>query len=118
MLQYQILAWLRDEIVSNPRDICARFRHNSGALTRVIDQLAERGFLMRARRDRDRRKIELEITSNGLSKINNLIPLVVDKLNLALKDFSAAEAQELMRLLLKFNASMQSALEPKAKADA
>lgn len=112
LVQYQVLALLRDGIAVNPKDICAQFRHNSGALTRVIDQLAERGLLERSRRDRDRRKVELELTPAGREVIESLIPLVVDKLNLALADFSSEEVGELMRLLLKLNVSLQSAVEP------
>src|SRR3984885_9308304 len=108
-VQYVIMSWLRDGIAVNPKDICAQFRHNSGALTRVIDQLAERGLLERSRRDRDRRKVELELTPAGREVIESLIPLVVDKLNLALADFSSEEVGELMRLLLKLNVSLQSA---------
>lgn len=110
-VQYQILSWLRDGIAVNPKDLCAQFRHNSGALTRVIDQLAERGFVERARRNRDRRKVELELTPAGRKIIETLIPLVVDKLNLALADFSAAEVQELLRLLMKLNGSLQHTVE-------
>ena len=54
-VQYQIMVGLRDGIAVNPKDLCAQIRHDSGALTRVIDQLAERGLLERSRRDRDRR---------------------------------------------------------------
>jgi len=50
-LQYVILSWLRDGIALNPKDICAQYRHDSGALTRVIDQLAQRGLLERVRRE-------------------------------------------------------------------
>src|ERR1700684_3472079 len=64
-IQYVSLSWLRDGIAVNPKDICVQFRHDSGALTRVIDQLAERGFLERIRRDRDRRKVELQLTAAG-----------------------------------------------------
>src|ERR1700678_896857 len=80
-IQYVILSWLRDGIAVNPRDFCEKFRHDSGALTRVIDQLAERGLLERARRDRDRRKVELQLTALGRETIEGLIPLVVEKLN-------------------------------------
>jgi len=116
-VQYQILAWLRDGIAVNPKDICAQFRHNSGALTRVIDQLAERGLLERARRDRDRRKVELELTPAGRAVVETLIPLVVEKLNEALADFSSAEVQEFKRLLLKLNVTLQSAVEPAASVN-
>jgi DNA-binding MarR family transcriptional regulator len=111
-IQYVILAWLREGIAVNPRDICVQFRHDSGALTRVIDQLAERGLLERVRRDRDRRKVELQLTPAGLAAIEGLIPLIVEKLNLALADFSGAEFAEFFRLLTKLNTTLQSAVEP------
>jgi DNA-binding MarR family transcriptional regulator len=117
-VQYQILAWLRDGIAVNPKDLCAQFRHNSGALTRVIDQLAERGLLERSRRDRDRRKVELELTPAGREVVERLIPLVVGKLNLALADFSSAEVQEFTRLLLKLNGTLLSTVEPAAAVEA
>jgi DNA-binding MarR family transcriptional regulator len=113
-IQYVIMSWLRDGIAVNPKDICAQYRHDSGALTRVIDQLAERGLLERVRRDRDRRKVELQLTPAGRDAIERLIPLVVDKLNLALGDFTTVEVQELLRLLMKLNASLQSSVEPAA----
>jgi DNA-binding MarR family transcriptional regulator len=107
-IQYVILAALRDGIAVNPKDICSQFRHDSGALTRVIDQLAERGLLERVRRDRDRRKVELELTPAGRTAIESLIPLVVDKLNLMLVDFTKAEVREFLRVLIKLNTSLQS----------
>ncbi len=115
-IQYVILSWLRDGIAVNPKDICFQFRHDSGALTRVIDQLAERGLLERMRRDRDRRKVELQLTPAGLETVEGLIPLVVEKLNLALADFSSAEVQEFLRLLIKLNTTLQSTVEPRAAA--
>jgi DNA-binding MarR family transcriptional regulator len=111
-VQYVILSWLRDGIALNPKDICFQFRHNSGALTRVIDQLAARGLLERIRRDRDRRKVELQLTAGGRETIEILIPLVVQKLNLALEDFSSAEVEEFLRLLIKLNTTLQSTVEP------
>ena len=111
-IQYVILSWLRDGIAVSPKDICTQFRHDSGALTRVIDQLAERGLLERIRRDRDRRKVELQLTPSGRETIESLIPLVVDKLNLALAEFSTAEVHELRRLLVKLNSRLQSTVSP------
>src|SRR6202051_1991941 len=111
-IQWVILSWLRDGIAVNPKDICIQYRHDSGALTRVIDQLAERGLLERVRRDRDRRKVELQLTPAGLEAINGVIPDVVEKLNLALADFSGAEFEEFLRLLVKLDNTLQSAVKP------
>jgi DNA-binding MarR family transcriptional regulator len=111
-IQYVILSWLRDGIAVNPKDICLQFRHDSGALTRVIDQLAERGLLERVRRDRDRRKVELQLTPAGRETIEGLIPPVVEKLNLALAEFTIPEVLELRRLLVKLNTRLQSTVSP------
>jgi DNA-binding MarR family transcriptional regulator len=117
-VQYVILSWLRDGIAVNPRDICTQYRHDSGALTRVIDQLAERGLLERIRRDKDRRKVELQLTSQGRDVIEGLIPTVIDVLNTVLSDFTTEEFHELVRLTVKLNNSLQATLDASAKVEA
>jgi DNA-binding MarR family transcriptional regulator len=116
-IHYVILTWVRDGIAVNAKDICIQYRHDSGALTRVIDQLEERGLLERVRRGNDRRKVELQLTEKGRATVESLIPLVVDKLNLALSDFSREEAAELKRLLIKLNTRLATTLDPKAPAE-
>jgi DNA-binding MarR family transcriptional regulator len=111
-VQYVVMSALRDGIAVNPKVICSQFRHDSGALTRIIDQLAERGLLERVRRDRDRRKVELQLTPAGRETIESIIPLVVDKLNEVLADFSKTEVQELLRLLVKLNTTLQAHVDP------
>ena len=111
-VQYVVMSALRDGIAVNPKVICAQYRHDSGALTRIIDQLAERGLLERVRRDRDRRKVELQLTPAGRETIESIIPLVVDKLNEVLTDFSKTEVQELLRLLVKLNTTLQAHVDP------
>ncbi len=117
--QYVVLAFLRDGIVINPKDFCAEFRHDSGALTRVIDQLAERGLLDRARGRQDRRKVDLQLTVAGRKAVESLIPLMVDALNGALEVFTTAEVNQLARLLAKLNDTMEGRLlRPPADAAA
>jgi DNA-binding MarR family transcriptional regulator len=115
-VQYVVMSALRDGIAMNPKVICTQFRHDSGALTRIIDQLAERGLLERVRRDRDRRKVELQLTPAGRETIESIIPLVVDKLNEVLVDFSKAEVQELLRLLVKLNTTLQEHVDSSSVA--
>lgn len=112
--QYIILVLLRDSTVVNPKDICLQFRHDSGALTRVIDQLADHGLLVRARSDVDRRKVELQLTAPGRRILDEMLPAVLEVLNLAVQDFSTAELQELTRLLTKLNTRLQSMVDSQA----
>ena len=115
-IQYVVMSSLRDGIAVNPKAICAQYRHDSGALTRIIDQLAERGLLERVRRDKDRRKVELQLTPAGRETIESIIPLVVDKLNEVLTEFSKGEVQELLRLLVKLNTTLQEHIDPSTVA--
>jgi DNA-binding MarR family transcriptional regulator len=108
--QYIVLAWLREGICKTAKDICRELRHDSGALARVIDQLAERGLIERMRDLEDRRKVELCLTPLGHETFEQLLPTVVNKMNWSLTDLTRDESAELLRLLAKLNASMESNL--------
>jgi len=101
-MQWVALMYLRDGLAFNPRDLCADFRIDSGALTRLIDQLEERGWVERHRSREDRRTVELLLTDSGRAAIEAQIPLVVDRLNFALRNFTRTEVTDLTRLLVKF----------------
>ena len=45
--------------------------------------------------------MELHLTPSGRQLVQSLVPVVVDRLNLALADFSREEVEELKRLLNK-----------------
>ncbi|HXL98138.1 MAG TPA: MarR family winged helix-turn-helix transcriptional regulator [Steroidobacteraceae bacterium] len=111
--QWVVLMHLRDGLAINASDLCAQLRHDSGALTRVIDQLEARGLVQRERSREDRREVQLRLTDAGIETVASLVPTVVDKFNFALRDFSRAEASELNRLLIKLITSLDSAsVEP------
>jgi DNA-binding MarR family transcriptional regulator len=107
-LQYFILAWVRDGVAVHPKDVSAQYRHNAGAITRVLDRLAERGLLERLRGNRDRRKVDLKLTNDGHVAVARLNQLVVDSLNRILAELTDADAREIERLLLLFNSKLSS----------
>jgi DNA-binding MarR family transcriptional regulator len=104
--QWVVLMYLRDGLAINASDLCVQLRHDSGALTRVLDQLEARGLVQRERSREDRRAVQLRLTAAGAETVAALLPAVVDKLNYALRDFSRAEAAELNRLLTKLISSL------------
>jgi DNA-binding MarR family transcriptional regulator len=99
--QWLVLMNLRDGLASTAAEIARGMCHDTGALTRVIDQLAGRGLIERQRSVEDRRTVELKLTDEGLRTVNSLVPTVVGLLNMALSDFTPEEAQTLTRLLAK-----------------
>lgn len=99
--QWVVLMYLREGIALNASELCAKLRHDSGALTRIIDQLEARGFVQRQRSLEDRRAVSLRLTDQGQQLLTDLLPAVIDKLNFALRDFTTVEVGELVRLLNK-----------------
>lgn len=99
--QWMVLMRLRDGLATTAAELARDMCHDSGALTRIIDQLAQRGLLERQRGREDRRTIALSLTERGLETVNGLVPTVVGLLNLALADFTHDKSAELSRLLNK-----------------
>jgi DNA-binding MarR family transcriptional regulator len=101
-VQWIILMHLRDGLASTAAELSRDMCHDSGALTRVIDHLEQRGLIERRRAVTDRRVVELKLTDAGLAMVNSLVPTVVCLLNASLAGFTQDEAQDFTRLLNKF----------------
>jgi DNA-binding MarR family transcriptional regulator len=97
--QWLVLMHLRDGIVFTTADLCRDLRHDSGAMTRLIDQLEARNLIERRRNSEDRRVIELSITKAGSQLLDQLIPTACDMLNETLDGFSRDEVKLLQSLL-------------------
>src|SRR3546814_2219137 len=69
-VQWIAMLRLREGQALTASDLCRAMRHDNGALTRILDQLEERGFLIRNRSQQDRRVVELELTEAGNRKLD------------------------------------------------
>lgn len=121
--QWVVLMHLRDGLATTTAELSRETRHDSGAMTRLVDQLEERGFIERRRQDVDRRVIDLALTSSGRKMVESLIPLAVDTLNTALADLTRDEVRQLQDLLRRIitrvgdlNAAAGNAAEERAKS--
>jgi len=107
LMQWIVLLYLRDGLALTASDIAREFRHDSGALTRVVDQLERRGLLTRERSVRDRRVVELHLTRAGRKTIDKLLPRVVGELNAALAPLSRDEFEQFQRYLVRILEHLQ-----------
>jgi DNA-binding MarR family transcriptional regulator len=105
--QWKVLMCLRDELASTCADISRELPHDSGSLTRIVDDLEKMGYLERQRSTSDRRMVALNITPTGRVAVAAGIPYVVKLLNSALQDLTRAEIVTLVDVLQKVVARLR-----------
>ena len=113
--QWIVLALVSSGIATTCAELSRNMDHNSGAMTRVIDQLEERGLLVRRRDNDDRRVSNLSITEAGSQTVHELVGRVVDVWNDILGDFDRDEITQLIATLGKLLARLESP-EPQPEA--
>lgn len=104
--QWVVLMQLRDGFARTASDIARNIGHDTGALTRLIDQLEQRGLLERSRCREDRRVVRLHLTEAGRAAAQAVTPVAVNFYNTVLDGFSAAEVDTLITLLSKYLVSV------------
>jgi DNA-binding MarR family transcriptional regulator len=92
--------------------------HDMGALTRVVDDLEQRGLVRRERSSADRRAVEIRITPEGCRVAEDAKHVLVELLNELVGPFSHREVETLISLLRRLceNLERAAAKEPPAKS--
>ena len=80
--------------------------HDKGAMTRLVDQLEERGWVRRERTTQDRRCINLALTEEGVAVALRCKRQVVARWNEWLADWPADDVRTLIRLLQKLRGTL------------
>ncbi|MFA7596776.1 MAG: MarR family transcriptional regulator [Novosphingobium sp.] len=99
--QWAVLALLHSGIADTCGGLARNLGHNSGAMTRVLDQLEERALLRRAQDPEDRRVTKLRVTDEGRAMIAALGPRVMGIWNEYLEGFDRQEVLVLIDLLTR-----------------
>jgi DNA-binding MarR family transcriptional regulator len=99
--QWVVLALIASGTANTCSDLSRDMDHNSGAMTRVVDQLEERGLLVRRRDEGDRRISKLIITDTGKETFAQLARSVVGVWNEILQGFERDEVLQLIATLNK-----------------
>jgi DNA-binding MarR family transcriptional regulator len=97
--QWVVLMYVRDGLAATIADICRDLHHDSGAMTRLVDQLESRKLIERRRSADDRRVVELSLTAAGSEVLDTLVPTACDALNDALEGFTRDEVKMMQSML-------------------
>ena len=90
---------------STPLELSRAMSYDSGSMTRMLDRLEKKGFIVRARSDTDRRMVELQLTQQGKDAATQLPGIGAAVLNEQLRGFSDTDLATLIDLLARFIAN-------------
>lgn len=75
-------------------DLARDLMTDTGAMTRTLDRLEEKGFIQRSRSSEDRRVVQVELTAKGKQLGDEMTQVAIDMLNQYLRGFSPAEINQ------------------------
>lgn len=93
------------------RDLLRSAMVTSGAMTNRMDQLEERGLVVRRRTSDDRRSVLAELTPTGLDLIDRVLPDHAANQEQILSALSAGEREQLVMTLYRLLASLAGEAE-------
>ncbi len=91
-----------------PSELAGAATEKSANITRLTDQLCNKGLLERIPDSSDRRKLGLHLTSDGVACIQSLLPKMGELLVMQVQGLDAGEQQQLEVLLKKMLAGVEA----------
>ncbi len=107
--QFLALVSLNADETRTAADVARFLGHDAGATTRLIDQLEERGYLVRLRSTADRRVVDLTVTPAGKAMIRRCAATAARFHADLLGDLPPAELAKLMSQLSRLVEKLKAA---------
>lgn len=102
---FDVLATLRRQgspYQLKPTDLYSLLMLSSGAMTNRIDRLEQDGVVVRVRDPDDRRSVSVRLTPKGIELTDTVMPVLFEKENQFLEQFTKTETQTFIKLLRRF----------------
>lgn len=96
---FLVLKHLGEGTARTAADLCRRNRYDTGAMTRILDRLEEKGLVRRERGREDRRVVFLRLAPAGRALLPRLLAAGTRVIDAHLAGFSAAEIEALKHYL-------------------
>lgn len=98
-MQFAVLKHLAEGSARTAAELCRFMQYDTGAMTRILDRLEERGLVSRERSRADRRAVVLKLAPAGRTQLPRLASVANGVLEAHLAGFSAAEVEALKSYL-------------------
>jgi len=101
----------RADNLANPSELSDLTGETRGNMTRICDDLVDKGLMRRVPNAEDRRRVDLSLTDSGMALLNKVAPkLRRNADDFYARTFSKSEKATLQRLLTQLSASMAAEL--------
>jgi MarR family transcriptional repressor of emrRAB len=101
----------RPENLANPSDLSDATGETRGNMTRICDELVDRGWMRRVNNLDDRRRVDLSLTESGMALLNQIAPQLRQNADDFYKrTFNKTEKATLQQLLTQFSTGLAAEL--------
>jgi DNA-binding MarR family transcriptional regulator len=100
-MQFAVLKHVTEGTADTAADLCRFMHYDTGAMTRILDRLEEKGLIRRERCREDRRVVYLRIAPTGRAQLARLMPVASRVLETHLAGFSQGEIAALKNYLVR-----------------
>jgi len=90
------------ENLANPSELCIATSETRSNMTRITDELVDKGLIKRVPNEEDRRRVDLSLTDAGMQLLRTIVPIIRGKMQTVFSVFTdeskAAFELELIKL--------------------
>lgn len=104
--QWLILKSIEADPTLPQQQIAAKAFKDVASITRIIELLVKKEYLMRDFHESDRRRFRLTLTDTGKQVLKTLQPIIINNRNTALNGITQKDAEKLSALLQKIAANV------------
>ncbi len=99
--QFKVLIIMEQFDVDRPAELCRYLSLDSGSMTRMLDRLEQKGFIVRRPCSDDRRQVRVGLTQAGMELAGKLPMVGADAMNELVGVLEPGELESLERILTK-----------------
>ncbi len=96
--------------LANPSELCRATGETRGNMTRICDELVDKGLMQRVPNEEDRRRVDLSLTDAGVAVLHEVIPKLRKEMAAVYRCFTDDEKATFAGLLAKLNQSYEAHL--------
>ena len=101
----------RPENLANPSELSEATGETRGNMTRICDELVDKGWMKRVPNAEDRRRVDLSLSDSGMALLNRVAPqLRQNAEDFYKRTFNKTEKATLLQLLNQFSAALAADL--------